>query len=65
MSHPTEGPWWPARADADQQGIVKFPSVPAGRYKIRFQTAAGAHLDIDNVDLPPGAARDLGRITLQ
>ena len=65
MSHPTEGPWWPARADADQQGIVKFPSVPAGRYKIRFQTGTGAHLDIDNVDLPPGAARDLGPITLQ
>jgi len=65
MSHPTEGPWWPARADAGQQGIVKFPSVPAGRYKIRLQTATGAHLDIDNVDLPPGAARDLGPITLQ
>jgi len=65
MFHPTEGVWWPSRADTDQQGIVRFSSVPAGRYKVRLETASGAHFELDNLELPPGAAKDLGSITLE
>jgi len=64
MSHPTEGPWWPARAATDGQGIVRFPSVPAGWYNIRLETAAGAKIDLDNVELRPGGSTDLGSVTL-
>lgn len=64
MSHPTEGPWWPARAATDGQGIVQFPSVPAGRYNIRIETVNGAKIDLTDVELPPGGSTDLGSLTL-
>jgi hypothetical protein len=64
MSHPTEGPWWPARADTNALGIVQFPSVPAGRYNIRIETVNGAKIDLTDVELPPGGSTDLGPVTL-
>lgn len=65
MSHPTEGPWWPDRADTDQTGAVEFPSLPAGTYTIRIETQDAGQLEIPEVDLPPGGHTDLGTLALQ
>jgi len=65
MSHPTEGPWWPDRADTDDTGAVRFPALPAGTYTIRMETEDAGQLEIPQVDLPPGGRTDLGTLALQ
>lgn len=65
MSHPTQGPWWPARAEANDAGIVEFQCVPAGRYNVRIETAETKKADLAGVELPPGGAKDLGQVSLQ
>ena len=65
MSHPTEGPWWPDRADTDETGAVRFPSLPAGIYTIRIEAEDAGQLEIPEVDLPPGGRTDLGTLALQ
>ena len=65
MFHPTEGPWWPDRADTNARGAVHFPSVPAGKYAIKIRVAAGGENEAPDVYLPPGGAIDLGPLTLQ
>lgn len=64
MLHPTQGPWWPARAEADAGGTVQFPRVPAGAYGFRVE-ADGRALDLPQRMLPPGGTVDLGELRLQ
>jgi hypothetical protein len=65
MFHPAEGPWWPAKADTDACGAVHFRSLPAGRYTLKIGTAGGGQIEIPEVLLLPGRAKDLGPIVLQ
>ena len=64
MSHPTEGPWWPAQAKSTPEGNVQFPFVPAGKFNLEIEVS-GAKVNVDGVMLLPGGEKDLGVLKLQ
>ena len=64
MVHPTEGPWWPARATTDADGAAVFSPVPAGEYLLRLNAADGLQGQVAQVALPPGSTRSLGEVLL-
>ena len=65
MYHPDEGPWWPDKAQADEKGAVHFPSLPAGKYTVKFETSARGQVEIPDVYLPPDGNIHLGSLLLQ
>lgn len=65
LSHATRGPWWPAQATADAEGVVRFPNLPAGEFVLSFKVASGSQLEVTETPLPPGANVNLGVLTLQ
>jgi len=65
MYHPERGPWWPADAESDGQGYVRFENVPAGSYQIRLITDQHGRLEIPEVNIPPGQTVNLGLLSLQ
>ncbi len=65
MSHPTRGPWWPAESKTNLAGKVVFGPVPAGKYQITLETAAGQQIELPEVSLPPGGSADIGPVSLQ
>ena len=64
-AHATRGPWWPAQATSDAEGVVRFPNLPAGEFVLSFKVAAGPKLEVAETPLPPGAKVNLGVLTLQ
>jgi len=65
MFHPTEGAWWPAEANTDNHGRVRFASVPPGRYRLKIKALKSGEAEVAEAILPPGAATDLGTVTLE
>lgn len=65
LSHATRGPWWPARGQADAEGVVRFPNLPAGEFLLEFRVPAGAALQVTETPLPPGELVNLGALNLQ
>ncbi len=65
MYHPERGPWWPADAESDAQGYVRFENVPAGSYQIRLISEQHGRLEIPEVNIPPGQTVNLGLVSLQ
>jgi len=65
MSHPTRGPWWPARGTTDDAGHARFDRVPPGQYVLRVTTASGHEIEVPEIQLPPSAHLDLGALTLR
>ena len=65
LSHATRGPWWPAQATTDAEGVVRFPNLPAGEFVLSFKVAAGPQLEVTETPLPPGANINLGVLKLQ
>lgn len=64
MIHPSEGPWWPARATADASGHVHFGAVPAGVFTVRIRAVPGGTAELTDVRLQPGGTADAGAVTL-
>ena len=64
MSHPKEGPWWPATATTDDQGNVRFESVPAGTYNVSIEANGVGRIEIPKLELAPGANLRLGPVVL-
>lgn len=65
FSHPTQGPWWPARAEVDEQGRLTLPKVPAGQFNLDFRTEAHGTGTIMKQLLPPSTLTDAGLLHLQ
>lgn len=65
LSHATRGPWWPAQATSDAEGVVHFPNLPAGEFVLGFKVSAGPQLEVGQTALPPGANVNLGVLTLR
>lgn len=65
LSHATRGPWWPARGQADAEGVVRFRNLPAGEFLLEFRVQAGAALQVTETPLPPGEVVNLGALNLQ
>ncbi len=65
MFHPVKGAWWPAESTTDDQGVVRFPNVPAGRYSVKLKALGSGEASVPDVALPPGVAIDLGTVALQ
>ncbi|MBI2434968.1 MAG: hypothetical protein HYV26_19100 [Candidatus Hydrogenedentes bacterium] len=65
LSHPQWGPWWPAQAQTDGAGSVRFANVPPGAYALRFEVESGAHAAVDTAMLPPAETLVLGPLMLQ
>ncbi len=65
LSHATRGPWWPAQATSDAEGVVRFPNLPAGEFVLSFKVTAGAKLEVRETPLPPGSTLNLGAVKLQ
>ncbi|HIJ66646.1 MAG TPA: carboxypeptidase regulatory-like domain-containing protein [Candidatus Hydrogenedentes bacterium] len=64
MVHPAEGPWWPATAVTDADGLVRFGAVPAGNFAIRLVADDIGEIEFAEVMLPPNGTVQLGRIVL-
>lgn len=65
LSHATRGPWWPAQATSDAEGVVRFPNLPAGEFVLSFKVTAGPKLEVRETPLPPGSTVNLGAVKLQ
>lgn len=65
LSHATRGPWWPARGQADGEGVVRFPNLPAGEFLLDFRVRDGAALQVRETPLPPGELVNLGALNLK
>lgn len=65
LSHPTLGPWWPARTDTDDEGNAHFVSLPPGLYTVKIKSADVGEIELANIKLEPGNETDLGLIVLQ
>lgn len=65
LFHPTRGPWWPAEAKTDKEGVATFPNLPAGEYVLRFKVESGPRLEQGQTALPPASTVNLGAVTLQ
>lgn len=65
MIHPSEGPWWPAEAQTDAEGVVHFAAVPAGKFTLRIKIPEHAPVEIPEAILRPGGTQDLGTVSLQ
>lgn len=63
--HPVFGPWWPAEANTDENGVVRFSPIPPGRFQLKIKTAAGNRLELPETLLPPGETAQLGSLRLQ
>lgn len=64
LHHPEKGPWWPASAITDAQGIAIVTPVPAGEYRLTIRSEKGT-IELPVVPLPPSEQTDLGAIRLQ
>jgi hypothetical protein len=64
MFHPVKGPWWPAESTSDDQGVVRFPNVPAGQYSVKLKALRSGEASVPEVALAPGVAIDMGSIVL-
>lgn len=64
LHHPTQGPWWPARATSDASGRVHFEAVPAGIFSMRVKTSSGQTAELPEVRLEPGGHTELGEVAL-
>jgi hypothetical protein len=64
LFHPTEGPWWPDKANTDASGSVHFPTLPAGTYTLRLKASPELNLELPGIELPPGGEAKLGRVML-
>ncbi|MCC6142405.1 MAG: hypothetical protein IT368_01235 [Candidatus Hydrogenedentes bacterium] len=65
LIHPTQGPWWPARAKTDPIGLAVFETVPAGEFTVEFHVEPGLHTELSGIALRPGGVKDLGKLLLQ
>ncbi len=65
MFHPTEGPWWPASANTDAEGLVHFPAVPPGSFVIKVKAESGLQYELPALSLAPGADIDVGAVILR
>ncbi len=65
LSHATRGPWWPAQATSDAEGVVRFPNLPAGEFVLSFKLTAGPKLEVRETPLPPGSIVNMGAVKLQ
>lgn len=65
LSHPTRGPWWPAKATSDPQGHCRFSTVPPGQYVIALKIANGKTRDLPETLLRPGETANLGTVNLE
>ncbi|MFP4502566.1 MAG: hypothetical protein ACLFTT_16340 [Candidatus Hydrogenedentota bacterium] len=65
MAHPTQGPWWPARAETDAHGAADFGTVPAGRFLLEVRAQDGIGRQLPETDLLPGRDVDLGLVVLE
>jgi hypothetical protein len=65
MIHPSQGPWWPSRAQTDELGLAVFSNLPAGEFTIDWHVEPGLHTELPGVALRPGGVKDLGKLLLQ
>jgi hypothetical protein len=66
LSHPTYGPWWPAKGVATHSGMITIPSVPAGQFNLSVTNPdGGAAKEIQNVKLLPGQLVNLGVVQMK
>lgn len=65
LFHPDRGPWWPAEARSDAEGVAAFPNLPAGEFVLRFKVESGPRLERGQTPLPPASSVNLGPISLE
>lgn len=65
LFHPVFGPWWPAEANTDANGVIRFAPIPPGRFQLKFKAAGGGRLELPETLLPPGKTVQLGPLRLQ
>ena len=65
LSHPTQGPWWPARGKVDAQGRLVLPNVPAGQFDLEITTETHGTTRSPGQLLPPSTLSDGGVLHLQ
>ena len=65
LFHPSRGPWWPAEARTDAEGVAAFPNLPAGEYVLRFKAESGPRLERGQTPLPPASTVNFGALTLE
>lgn len=65
LFHPVHGPWWPAEADSDENGVVTFYKIPPGNYVIRIKVASGPEIELPETYIAPDELTSLGAIQLQ
>lgn len=65
LFHSVHGPWWPAEADAGEQGEIVFPRIPPGQFVLRLKVASGPSIEIPETYIAPGETTHLGLVYLQ
>ncbi len=65
LFHSVHGPWWPAQADANEMGEVRFAPVPPGKYVMRIKVASGPMLELPETFVAPDGDLHLGMVYLQ
>jgi hypothetical protein len=65
FSHPSQGPWWPARATTNADGRALFDKVPAGKFHLSVYTEGSGEAEVTEALLLPRQTVDLGIVQLK
>lgn len=65
LSHPTQGPWWPARTTTDAEGRATLGPLPPGQFNLAVSTAEKGSVELPATTLLPGETVVLDTVTLR
>lgn len=65
LSHPAQGPWWPARGTTDANGQLTLSPLPPGMFNVAISTETAGSVDLPAAKLPPGETVVLDTIVLR
>lgn len=64
LVHPKAGPWWPAAAQSDAEGVAVLSPLPPGQFDLQIGPIEAEPMVVKALLLPPGETADAGTITL-